>query len=309
MSHTNIKGWASSNRLPPHGAVGAALVAASWLVSWMHVEPVGRHAFFPLWLGYILIVDAVVLRRSGTSLLTRSPRRFAGMFVAAAPLWWGFEAINRLTQNWRYMGVEHYSAIEYALLASLSFSTVIPAVFETAELIGTFGFIQRFRRWPSVRLSLPARLAAVVMGALSILMLTIWPRYAFPLTWLGAFIVLDPINQMRGLPSIGGWLERGDWRLPVALALGAMVCGGFWEMWNYWAFPKWVYSIPMVDFAHIFEMPALGYAGYLPFGLEVYAGYHFLAGSLGSRHPIIRLPDHGWTPASASPHPWDDAAV
>ena len=292
MKHPSITDWARSHRLAPHGTVGVALVGASWLVSWLHVDPVGRHAFFPLWLGYILIVDAVVLRRSHTSLLTRSPGRFAGMFIAAAPLWWGFEGINSFTHNWRYVGAEQYSAIEYALLASLAFSTVIPAVFETAELVGTFGFIQRFRRGPSVRLSVPAQIAAVVTGALSILMLTIWPRYLFPLTWLGAFIVLDPINHMRGRPSIGAWLERGDWRLPIALALAAIVCGGFWEMWNYWAFPKWVYSIPMVDFAHVFEMPALGYGGYLPFGLEVYAGYHFLAGSLGSRRPIIRLQNY-----------------
>jgi hypothetical protein len=268
-----------------------ALVGVSWPVSWLHLEPVGRHAFFPLWLGYILIVDALVLRRSHTSLLTRSPRRFAGTFFAAVPLWWGFEGINSFTHNWSYLGVEQYSTIEYALLASLSFSTVIPAVFETAELLGTFGFIRRFGRWPSVRLALPAQLAAVALGTLSILMLTVWPRYVFPLTWLGAFLVLDPLNRMRGRPSIGGLLEEGDWRLPVALALGALVCGVFWEMWNYWALPKWAYEIPMVDFAHVFEMPALGYGGYLPFGLEVFAGYHFLAGLLGSRRPIIRLPE------------------
>ena len=29
--------------------------------------------------------------------------------------------------------------------------------------------------------------------------------------------------------------------------------------------PKWVYFVPFVDFAHIFEMPLLGYLGYLPF--------------------------------------------
>jgi hypothetical protein len=36
-----------------------------------------------------------------------------------------------------------------------------------------------------------------------------------------------------------------------------------------------------VDFAYVFEMPLLGYGGYLPFGLEIYAAYHFLSGSLG----------------------------
>jgi len=30
---------------------------------------------------------------------------------------------------------------------------------------------------------------------------------------------------------------------------------------------KWVYDIPYVDALRLFEMPILGYAGYLPFGV------------------------------------------
>ena len=60
-----------------------------------------------------------------------------------------------------------------------------------------------------------------------------------------------------------------------------MVCGFFWEMWNYWAAPKWVYHVPFVDFWHVFEMPLLGYLGYLPFALELYAMYHFFLGLAG----------------------------
>ena len=77
------------------------------------------------------------------------------------------------------------------------------------------------------------------------------------------------------------WLRQGDWRLVIALACGALVCGWFWEMWNYWAFPKWQYDVSFVNFAHIFEMPLLGYGGYLPFGLEAFAVYHFLSGLVG----------------------------
>ena len=93
--------------------------------------------------------------------------------------------------------------------------------------------------------------------------------------------MLDPINYLRGRPSVLSWVGRGDWRLVLALGMGALLCGLFWEMWNYWAFPKWHYTIAFVDFAHIFEMPLLGYGGYVPFGLEVYAIYHFLRGLVG----------------------------
>ena len=50
--------------------------------------------------------------------------------------------------------------------------------------------------------------------------------------------------------------------------LAGLACGFFWEMWNMWSLAKWVYSVPFVDRFHLFEMPALGYAGYLPFGIE-----------------------------------------
>ena len=54
----------------------------------------------------------------------------------------------------------------------------------------------------------------------------------------------------------------------LSLAVGALICGFFWEMWNFWSMAKWVYAVPFVQKFHIFEMPILGYAGYLPFGLE-----------------------------------------
>jgi hypothetical protein len=54
----------------------------------------------------------------------------------------------------------------------------------------------------------------------------------------------------------------------VAAAMAALICGGFWEMWNFFSLAKWKYSIPFVHRYLIFEMPLLGYAGYLPFGLQ-----------------------------------------
>jgi hypothetical protein len=63
-------------------------------------------------------------------------------------------------------------------------------------------------------------------------------------------------------------MAAGDWSGAMAAALAAIICGGFWEMWNYFSLAKWDYSIPLVHRFQIFEMPLLGYAGYLPFGLE-----------------------------------------
>ena len=49
--------------------------------------------------------------------------------------------------------------------------------------------------------------------------------------------------------------------------IAALICGLFWETWNFYSLPKWLYSVPLVHRFLIFEMPLLGFSGYLPFGL------------------------------------------
>ena len=44
----------------------------------------------------------------------------------------------------------------------------------------------------------------------------------------------------------------------MALALGALICGFFLELWNFHSYPKWIYRPPGVEFLHLFEMPLLG---------------------------------------------------
>jgi hypothetical protein len=51
-------------------------------------------------------------------------------------------------------------------------------------------------------------------------------------------------------------------------------------MWNFFSYPKWIYQVPFVDFFRVFEMPLLGYGGYLPFSLELFALYHLVMGLL-----------------------------
>jgi hypothetical protein len=261
--------------------MGLALIAVAWPASWLQIDLVGQYAFFPLWLGYILSVDAPVLRRTQTSPLTRNPAAFLAMFLFSVPTWWAFEGINHFTENWRYLGTEEYSTLRYAAVASWHFSIVTPAVFETAELVGSFHFVGRFERGPRLSVSGSSMIGTMALGLICFAALVAWPRYSFPVSWLCLFLVLDPVNYLRGQPSVVASLYRGDWRPVAALAGGALVCGWFWEMWNFWAFPKWEYTIPFVGFARVFEMPLMGYGGYLPFGLEVYAVYYFVSSLVG----------------------------
>src|SRR5678816_3348477 len=110
---------------PQHGLIGFALVAVFWPLNWLLPGMRTAYLFFPLWLGYILVVDAVVFQRSGSSLWTRSRRRFALTFVASAPVWWLFELINERTGNWEYLGSNDFTVPEYYILCTVSFSTVM----------------------------------------------------------------------------------------------------------------------------------------------------------------------------------------
>ena len=114
------------------------MVAVCWPLNWMVPGVRTSWLFFPLWLGYILVVDALVSTRAGNSLWSRSRKNFVLLFCFSAPIWWLFELINLRTANWQYLGRELFSPLEFNLLCTIAFSTVIPAVFETAELIQTF---------------------------------------------------------------------------------------------------------------------------------------------------------------------------
>jgi hypothetical protein len=112
-----------------------------------------------------------------------------------------------------------------------------------------------------------------------------WPRYCYPFVWTSVLLILEPLNGWLGRPHFLEDLECGDWRPMIALGTGALICGFFWEMWNYYSCPKWIYHTPGAQFLHIFEMPLLGYGGYIPFALELYALKNFL----WPRAPRLRL--------------------
>ena len=102
--------------------------------------------------------------------------------------------------------------------------------------------------------------AGLVMLALTLR----WPKFFYPFVWISLVLILEPVNRWLGRPHFLEWLQHGDWRPVISLSLGALICGFFWEMWNYWSWPQWIYHTPGANFLHVFEMPLLGYGGYIP---------------------------------------------
>ena len=270
-----------ARRFPLHGWIGLALAAVFWAVNWGLDGLRTQWAFFPLWLGYCLTVDALVLWRTGTSLFARSRVRYIGLFLASAPVWWLFELANARLQNWHYNGAEFFSPLMFGFWATLNFTTVIPAVFGSAELM--LSFLPRRVRGPVVGPGLGTTLPFFLAGWVMLALMVAWPRIFFPFVWVSLYFILEPINVWLGGRSLVEWTRDGDWRPAVALWLGVLLTAFFWEMWNFFSYPKWVYQVPWGGWLHVFEMPLLGYGGYLPFALELFAMYHLIAGFFGGR--------------------------
>ena len=268
---------------PWHGWLGLGLLIVFWVLNWTLTGPRTHWGFFPLWLGYCLAIDGLVFWRTGTSLLMRSRRRYLGLFLVSAPAWWIFELLNLRTQNWIYIGAETFSPLEYAFWTTLSFTTVIPAVFGSAELFASFDFVRRIKRGLVIGTDKQTTLFFFSLGWTMLALMLIWPRIFFGSMWLSLYFILESINVWLGNPSLADWTQKGDWRPVIALWLGVLLTAFFWEMWNYHSYPKWIYHVAWGDWLHVFEMPMLGYGGYLPFALELYALYRWVSGLLGNK--------------------------
>ena len=262
-----------SHPFPWWGWIALAAGAAAWALAWTRfpwMAAFQAHTFTPLWLAYIVGVNALCVRRTGRSLMTCQPGYFAALFPASAAFWWFFEYLNRFVQNWYYVG-EHFDAWSYFWFATLPFATVLPAVLSTQELIRSFaGFRRAFRRMPSFsgfnRPLISWTVLALSAGGLT--GMAIAPSYLYPLVWVAPLLLLAALRGIGREPHVFQELARTDWTGPACAALAALLCGLFWEMWNFYSLAKWKYSIPFVHRFEIFEMPVLGYFGYLPFGLE-----------------------------------------
>ncbi|MCF8109935.1 MAG: hypothetical protein K9J85_00450 [Desulfobacteraceae bacterium] len=259
---------------PVWGWAGILICAAAWFLDWTRFEWFAGFQAYPfpfMWLGYILVVNAFCCKRTGACLMRRKPAFFLLLFPASAVFWWFFEYLNRFVGNWYYVGVEMPGPAQYIVYATVCFSTVLPAVWSTAELLESFSFFKKaYRNFFVVRPGNPRLVASALLGigAVGLFFLGIFPNFLFPLLWVSPLLIIVCFQVIDGRRHIFSPVRHGDWSRLLCFAAAALVCGFFWEMWNFYSMARWEYSVPFVHGFQIFEMPLLGYAGYLPFGLE-----------------------------------------
>jgi len=116
----------------------------------------------------------------------------------------------------------------------------------------------------STNISLSPKLLFIygVTGVIFGFAVLLWPNEAFPFVWVAPILILEPIAYYNGVPCILLEVKRGHFLPLVAITTSTLINGFWWECWNFYSDPKWIYTIPYVGFWKIFEMPALGYLGY-----------------------------------------------
>ena len=263
--------------LPWWGWLAVVWLAVVWLLAWNRFAwfaPFQAFTFSMLWLGYIVIVNALTWRRAGRCMLTHRPAYFLALFPLSAAFWWFFEYLNRFVQNWFYMGIGTLGPWDYFWQATLPFATVLPAVLGTRELLASFprlsGGLERAWTMTGTR-SKRIPWFVLMVAAVGLAAVGVWPNALFSLLWLAPLALITALQIIMGEASILDGPAQGDWREIWQVALAGLVCGFFWEMWNYGSQAHWEYSVPFVHRFEIFHMPLLGYSGYLPFGLECLA--------------------------------------
>jgi hypothetical protein len=260
---------------PIQGMIGIIALLLSEIFLFKKLDPFYSWFYCFAWWSYILIVDAIVYRLKGNSLLFSRTKEFLLMIPWSVFIWLIFEAANLSLENWYYINLPH-SRVERWLGYAVAYGTVLPGIFETTELLETLGLFKNSKMKKTI-ISGGGHSVLILFGILSLMLSVLMPEYCFPLIWVGFIFLLEPLNYRFGGRSLLKDLEQGTPQKIYLLLVAGLICGFLWEFWNFWALSKWVYAVPFFDKGKGFEMPFLGFLGFPPFAVQAYVMYNFIS--------------------------------
>jgi len=277
---------------PFHGIFGILLLIVSEILLFQKVDPFYSWFYCFSWWSYILILDAVIYYLKANSLIINRTKEFFLLIPWSIFIWLIFEAANLSLENWYYINLPH-SMVERWLGYGVAYATVLPAIFETTELLET---LRVFKNASTKRIIFsPTGLQIfIAIGTFCLITSLVIPQYFFPLIWLGFTFLLEPFLYRFGGRSLLRDLEDGKPRKIYLLLIAGLGCGFLWEFWNYWARSKWIYTVPFFEELKGFEMPLLGFLGFPPFAVQAYVMYNFVS--------LFRY-GRGWEEAHYRQHP------
>lgn len=229
------------------------------------------------WAGYLLLIDSVINKIKGHSLIYNRRKEFYIQIPLSIFFWVVFELYNFHLKNWEYVGLPT-DYVELFFGMSISFGAIMPGLLLTGELIEALNIFDRFK---ITKLQVTNRIVygGIVIGFLFVMFPLLLEeeiaKYLFGLVWVGFVLIFDPIVYASKGESLLKELEQGELARILSLFTAGLICGFFWEFWNYWSTSKWVYTAPFTPEVRIFEMPLIGFIGFAPFAWEYFTFYSF----------------------------------
>lgn len=259
--------------------------AAIYLLWTKSVHPIWflHWSDLPLFWGFTLMIDGwVYVRNGGKSLIGTVPQEIVGIGVASVSGWMLFEYLNFfVNDNWFYPFGDIIDREVFLLYAIVISSGLIPLAFEWYSLLSTFPALRdRFKKGISFVMPEWVKTVLLVLSIGGLLGAGLYPNLLFFSLWISPAVllavVLDKIGVWTPLRSIG----QGNWSPTLVFALTYLIEGLLLECQNYFSASReagkvifteapafWQYNLPYVNTPHLFEMPILGYLGYMPFGI------------------------------------------
>lgn len=245
-----------------------------WLLHWSDL---------PLFWGFTLMIDGwVYVRQGGRSLVSEVPQEVVGIGASSVLGWMVFEYLNFfIDDNWYYPWGNIVSREMFLLYAIVISSGLLPLAFVWYSLFKTIPALRnRFTLGRKFVLPGWAKNVILVSSLTGLLGAGLFPDYLFFSLWLSPAVllavVLNKAKVWTPLDSIG----QGNWTPTLLAALTYLAEGVCIEGQNYFsavhdgqkvlfteAPAYWQYSLPYVNAYHLFEMPILGFLGYMPFGI------------------------------------------
>lgn len=246
----------------------------AWFIHWSDV---------PLFWGAVLVLDGIVFKRTGgKSLVAIIPQELVGIGIASMTGWMIFEFMNFFVDdNWYYPWGNILDREEFLLYAFIVSSGLLPLAFEWYLLFLTFPKLAtRFKHGIKLTLREPTKDIILILSLIAMFAAGLFPNYLFFILWVSPPVILGIVLNKIGIWTPFDPIVKGNWAPVLLSALTYLVAGFMLEGQNYLSAihdgqtalftndpAYWQYSIPFVNVAHIFEMPLLGYFGYLPFGV------------------------------------------
>ena len=264
----------------------AKLSNPKWLTFWTDI---------PLYWGITITLDGIVYKLTGgKSIMSQNPREIIAIGIASIPGWITYEYLNfYLEENWYYPAGGLIPNTQFVLYAFLGASGLMPMAFEMYTLFNvSTSFRNKYILGPKIKAGKWTKIFLLLASFVGMFVTGLFPDNLFFLIWLA-----PPTILAITLEELGIWTpfrpiaEKGNWSPFLLFTLTYLVVGAILEAQNYvsaahlahgvfdYSFNPsyWQYSLPYVEKFKVFELPILGYFGYLPFAIYCWIWWIFFS--------------------------------